>query len=136
MRILIVEDEELIAQSLRDGLMADGYAVDHAATGPDGLWHATEHRYDAIVLDVLLPELAGLLYDDGAEQGAGHRVWRLLDHVDHRTQEHGPLDDTVLWTLLLLEPMKEASEGADEAAEKKPAKKVAKKDDAAADGAE
>ena len=64
------------------------------------------------VLDVLLPELAGLLYDDGAEQGAGHRVWRLLDHVDHRTQEHGPLDDTVLWTLLLLEPMKEASDGA------------------------
>ncbi|APR80087.1 Poly(A) polymerase [Minicystis rosea] len=63
------------------------------------------------VLDVLLPELAGLLYDDGEEEGAGHRVWRLLDYIDRRTVEHGPLDDTVLWTLLLLEPMKEACDG-------------------------
>ena len=64
------------------------------------------------VLDVLLPELAGLLYDDGEEQGPGYRVWRLLDHIDKRTREEGPLDDTVLWTILLLEPMKEACEGA------------------------
>jgi poly(A) polymerase len=64
------------------------------------------------VLDVLLPELSGLLYDDGEEQGPGHRVWRQLDYIDRRTVESGPLDDTVLWTLLLLEPMKEACEGA------------------------
>ncbi len=64
------------------------------------------------VLDVLLPELAGLLYDEDDEDGPGRRVWRLLDHVDRRTAEDGPLDDTVLWTLLLLEPMKEACEGA------------------------
>jgi poly(A) polymerase len=63
------------------------------------------------VLDVLLPELAALLYDDGEEDGAGQRVWRLLDWVDRRTAEDGPLDDTVLWTLLLLEPMREACEG-------------------------
>ena len=68
------------------------------------------------VLDVLLPELGGLLYDDGGEEGAGHRVWRLLDHIDKRTAEDGPLDDTVLWTLLLLEPMKEACEGASDRA--------------------
>ena len=64
------------------------------------------------VLDVLLPELAGLLYDNGEEDGPGHRVFRLLDYVDRRTAESGPLDDTVLWTLLLLEPMKEACDGA------------------------
>jgi poly(A) polymerase len=64
------------------------------------------------VLDVLLPELAGLLYDEDEEDGPGRRVWRLLDHVDKRTSEDGPLDDTVLWTLLLLEPMKEACDGA------------------------
>ncbi len=64
------------------------------------------------VLEVLLPELAALLYDDGEEQGPGHRVWRLLDHIDRRTAAEGPLDDTVLWTLLLLEPMKEACDGA------------------------
>ncbi len=63
------------------------------------------------VLDVLLPELAGLLYDDGEENGPGHRVWRQLDYIDRRTAEDGPLDDTVLWTLLLLEPMKEACDG-------------------------
>jgi poly(A) polymerase len=64
------------------------------------------------VLDVLLPELAGLLYDDGAEHGPGHRVFHLLDHIDRQTAERGPLDDTVLWTLLLLEPLEEACEGA------------------------
>jgi poly(A) polymerase len=63
------------------------------------------------VLDVLLPELSALLYDDSAEQGPGYRLWRLLDYVDRRTAEDGPLDDTVLWTLLLLEPMNEACEG-------------------------
>jgi poly(A) polymerase len=63
------------------------------------------------VLDVLLPELASLLYDDGEEEGPGRRVWRLLDYIDKRTAEGGPLDDTVLWTLLLLEPMQEACDG-------------------------
>lgn len=62
------------------------------------------------VLDVLLPELSALLYDEG--DGAGQRLWRLLDYVDQRTAEDRPLDDTVLWTLLLLEPMREACEGA------------------------
>ncbi|HEY4119075.1 MAG TPA: polynucleotide adenylyltransferase PcnB [Byssovorax sp.] len=63
------------------------------------------------VLDVLLPELAGILYDDTRGDGAGQRLWRLLDHIDRRTAESGPLDDTALWTLLLLEPMQEACEG-------------------------
>lgn len=63
------------------------------------------------VLDVLLPELSSLLYDEGAEDGPSTRQWRLLDYIDRRTAEVGPLDDSVLWTLLLLEPMKEACEG-------------------------
>jgi poly(A) polymerase len=63
------------------------------------------------VLDVLLPELSAMLYDDSEEQGPASRLWRLLDYVDRRTADDGPLDDTVLWTLLLLEPMKEACEG-------------------------
>jgi poly(A) polymerase len=64
------------------------------------------------VLDVLLPELSSLLYDDGADEGPGRRLWRVLDHIDKRTAEDGPLDDTVLWALLLLEPIREACEGA------------------------
>lgn len=67
------------------------------------------------VLDVLLPELAALLYDSfGSDSttSAGHRVFRILEFIDRRTQEAGPRDDTILWTLLLLEPLKEATEGA------------------------
>ncbi len=64
------------------------------------------------VLDVLLPELSALLYDDDAPDGPGRRLWRVLSYIDERTLEEGPLDDTVLWTLLLLEPLKEACDGA------------------------
>jgi poly(A) polymerase len=63
------------------------------------------------VLDVVLPELSALLYDDRGDDGPSQRLWRLLDAVDRRSAEDRPLDDTVLWTLLLLEPMKEVCEG-------------------------
>ncbi|MFK7919668.1 MAG: response regulator transcription factor [Ilumatobacter sp.] len=61
MRVLVVEDEALLAQSLRDGLQSEGFAVDTAADGEVGLWMAQEHRYDAIVLDIMLPKLNGYL---------------------------------------------------------------------------
>ncbi len=65
------------------------------------------------VLDVLLPELAALLYDSfGTERSPGDRVFRLLEFADRRIAEQRPLDDAVLWTLLLLEPLKEVMEGA------------------------
>jgi poly(A) polymerase len=63
------------------------------------------------VLDVMLPEVSALLYDDRGEDGPGQRLWRVLDYADSRTAGDRPLDDTVLWTLLLLEPMKEACDG-------------------------
>jgi len=59
MRILVVEDENRLADSLRAGLRAEGYAVDVARNGTDGLWLAREHTYAAIVLDILLPGLNG-----------------------------------------------------------------------------
>ena len=59
MRVLVVEDEALIARALREGLEAEGYAVDVAERGDDGLWMATENAYDAIVLDVMLPGMNG-----------------------------------------------------------------------------
>ena len=61
MRILVVEDEPVIAQALVDGLRGEGYAVDHAPRGDDGLWMATEQHYDAIVLDVMLPGMNGFV---------------------------------------------------------------------------
>ena len=63
------------------------------------------------VLDVLLPELSSLLYDDGAT-GSAERVWRGLAYIDLRIAEGRPLDDAVLWTLLLREPLREACDGA------------------------
>lgn len=59
MRILVVEDEEMMAESLREGLVAEGFAVDVAADGEEGLWYAAEVDYDAIVLDLMLPKVNG-----------------------------------------------------------------------------
>jgi two-component system, OmpR family, response regulator len=57
--LLVVEDEVGLAAGLRNGLEADGFAVDVAVTGADGLWMAREHSFDAIVLDVMLPGIDG-----------------------------------------------------------------------------
>ncbi|MEV7092210.1 response regulator transcription factor [Amycolatopsis sp. NPDC051045] len=59
MRILVVEDERRLAEALRAGLSAEGYAVDVAHNGRDALWLAGEHPYSAIVLDIMLPGLNG-----------------------------------------------------------------------------
>ncbi len=59
MRLLVVEDEKRLAASLKRGLEADGFAVDVALTGDDGLWMAREGSYDAIVLDLMLPGVNG-----------------------------------------------------------------------------
>jgi two-component system OmpR family response regulator len=59
MRLLVVEDEPRMAALLRRGLVEDGYAVDLAASGPDGLWMGRENPYDAIVLDAMLPGMDG-----------------------------------------------------------------------------
>lgn len=59
MRVLVVEDEVRMADGLRRGLEAEGFAVDLAANGTDGLWMAREHPYDAILLDIMLPGVNG-----------------------------------------------------------------------------
>jgi two-component system alkaline phosphatase synthesis response regulator PhoP len=58
-QILLVEDEPDIALIIADLLSAQGHHVAHAATGPDGLRAATNHRYDLLILDVMLPGLDG-----------------------------------------------------------------------------
>lgn len=58
-RVLVVEDERNIADALRRGLAAEGFAVDVAFDGTNGLWKATEVEYDVILLDVMLPGLSG-----------------------------------------------------------------------------
>ncbi len=61
MRILIVEDEQNLADALAQGLQNEGFAVDVAYDGEQGLWLATEEPYDAIILDVMLPKMNGFL---------------------------------------------------------------------------
>jgi DNA-binding response OmpR family regulator len=57
--VLVVEDEKRLAAGLKRGLEAEGFAVDVALDGNDGLWRAREHPYDVIVLDVMLPGMNG-----------------------------------------------------------------------------
>ena len=59
MRILIVEDEPDLLKGLAKALREEGYAVDTAADGEDGLYKAETWSYDAVVLDVMLPKLDG-----------------------------------------------------------------------------
>ncbi len=59
MRILLVEDEPDLLRSLARALREEGYAVDTAENGEDGLFSAESNEYDAIVLDVMLPKLDG-----------------------------------------------------------------------------
>lgn len=59
MRVLVVEDERSLAEGLRRGLEAEGFATDVAHDGIDGLHMARERAYDAIVLDIMLPGMNG-----------------------------------------------------------------------------
>ncbi len=59
MRVLVVEDERRLARAVKVGLEAEGFAVDVAHDGTDGLWLAREHPFDAIVLDLMLPGING-----------------------------------------------------------------------------
>ena len=59
MRLLVVEDERDLLQALEKALQEEGYAVDTASDGEDGLFKASSWDYDAVVLDLMLPKLDG-----------------------------------------------------------------------------
>ncbi len=59
MRVLLVDDEERLLGALRRGLAAEGFVVDTAVTGSDGLQLARHGDFDVVVLDVMLPGLSG-----------------------------------------------------------------------------
>ena len=54
-KLLVVEDDVKIAAALRRGLTAEGFAVEVAPDGVEGLWRAREGAYDLVVLDIMLP---------------------------------------------------------------------------------
>ncbi len=74
MRILVVEDEPRLVRNLAKALREAGYAVDTAENGDDGLFKAGTYDYDAVVLDVMLPQLDG---------------WEVLDRL--RKQKRTPV---------------------------------------------
>jgi DNA-binding response OmpR family regulator len=55
MKVLLIEDDKKIATAVKRGLEGEGFVVDIAFTGTDGLWMATEGVYDALIVDLLLP---------------------------------------------------------------------------------
>lgn len=59
MRVLVVEDEQAVATGLRRALGGEGYKVDHARDGAEGLDLALGRRYDVIILDLMLPKVNG-----------------------------------------------------------------------------
>jgi len=59
MRVLVVEDERLLAAAVARGLRAEGFDVEVVGDGLEGYWRARERPYGAIVLDILLPGMNG-----------------------------------------------------------------------------
>lgn len=59
LRVLVVDDEVRLAETVQRGLAAEGFVVDIVHDGQDALWAATENVYDVVVLDLMLPKLNG-----------------------------------------------------------------------------
>ncbi len=59
MRVLIVDDEIRLAESIRRYLSVEGFIADVAHDGVDGLWAASQTSYDVVILDIMLPGLNG-----------------------------------------------------------------------------
>ena len=60
MRVLLIEDDAALRLGLARQLEADGYRVDHAADGADGLFQAQEYPVDLAIVDLGLPKLSGI----------------------------------------------------------------------------
>jgi poly(A) polymerase len=101
----IVVCRDTLARAARPRLFEELLRLMRGGAAHRSMWLAWETG----VLDVLLPELSAFLADSDDEERS---VWPLLDAIDRTTRKRGePLEDAVLWTLLLLEPLREACEG-------------------------
>lgn len=102
----IVVCRDALARAARPRLFEELLRLLREGAAHRSLWLAWETG----VLDVLLPELSSYLADAAEDDQI---VWRMLSEMDKTMQRRGaPLDDTVLWTTLLLEPLREACDGA------------------------
>jgi len=88
MKVLVIEDNKRVAQFVLKGLRESGHTVDHADNGRDGMFMASSERYDAIVLDRMLPGGVDGLTIVSALRNAGDRtpvlILSALSDVDER----------------------------------------------------
>lgn len=92
MRLLIVEDDRQLRQSVARGLREDSYAVDQASDGQQALDMAAAHEYDAIVLDILLPGIDGIEVCRLLRAGGGTTPILMLTALDAVEQRIAGLD--------------------------------------------
>ena len=89
MRVLLVEDDHKIADFVLKGLKAEGFAVDHAVDGQQGLHLALSEPYDAAIVDIMLPKLDGLRLIETLRQekiGTPVIILSARDTVDDRVK--------------------------------------------------
>lgn len=89
MRLLIVEDEKRLAETLRRGLTNEGFIVDVTHDGVSGLWAATENSYDAVVLDLMLPLKNGY---DVLKEMRERRIWAPVMMLTAKDGEYDQTD--------------------------------------------
>ena len=89
MRLLLVDDEPVLARALARGLTAEGFAVDVAVDGPGGLRQAVDEDYDVVVLDVMLPGLSGYDVVRGMRRSG---VWTPVLMISAKDGEHDQAD--------------------------------------------
>lgn len=93
MRVLLVEDDERLVEVMKRGLQREGFVVDTASDGEEGLWVAQEIDYDAIILDLMLPKRNG--YQVCADLRAAG-IWTpiLMLTAKHGEHDHAEALDT------------------------------------------
>ncbi len=82
MKILLIEDDKESAKYLLKGLREQGYVVDHCVNGKDGLFMATTERYDAMIIDRMIPEVDGLTIVQTLRASANETPIILLTALD------------------------------------------------------
>ena len=89
MRILVIEDDASVLEYISKGLRESGFAVDQAADGKDGLYRASAEKYDALVVDRMLPGVDGLTIIRtlrGADNNTPALILSALGEVDDRVK--------------------------------------------------
>jgi DNA-binding response OmpR family regulator len=88
-RVLLVEDEQRLADTVKRGLVNHGFVVEVAHDGNDGLWLAKENAFDAIVLDIMLPGMHGYRV---LEELRAVRVWTPVLMLTAKDGEYDEVD--------------------------------------------